>query len=28
VEKSFDEVVLWRTQDMIFAEQGKNCSLP
>ena len=28
VEKSFDEVVLWRTQDMIFAEQGKSCSLP
>ena len=27
-EKSFDEVVLWRTQDMIFAEQGKSCSLP
>ena len=28
VEKGFDEVVLWRTQDMIFAEQGKSCSLP
>jgi prepilin-type N-terminal cleavage/methylation domain-containing protein len=28
VEKSFDEVVLWRTQDMILAEQGKSCSLP
>jgi prepilin-type N-terminal cleavage/methylation domain-containing protein len=28
VEKSFDEVVLWRTQDMIFAEAGKSCSLP
>jgi len=28
VEKSFDEAVLWRTQDMIFAEQGKSCSLP
>ncbi len=28
VEMSFDEVVLWRTQDMIFAEQGKSCSLP
>jgi type II secretory pathway pseudopilin PulG len=27
-EKSFDEVVLWRTQDMIFAERGKSCSLP
>jgi type II secretory pathway pseudopilin PulG len=28
VEKSFDEVVLWRTQDMILAGQGKSCSLP
>jgi type II secretory pathway pseudopilin PulG len=28
VEMSFVEVVLWRTQDMIFAEQGKSCSLP
>jgi type II secretory pathway pseudopilin PulG len=28
IEKKFDEVVLWRTQDMIFAEQGKSCSLP
>ena len=28
VEKGFDEVVLWRTQDMIFAGQGKSCSLP
>ena len=28
MEKSFDEVILWRTQDMIFAEQGKSCSLP
>lgn len=28
IEKKFDGVVLWRTQDMIFAEQGKSCSLP
>jgi prepilin-type N-terminal cleavage/methylation domain-containing protein len=27
-EKAFDDTVLWRTQDMIFAEQGKSCSLP
>ncbi len=27
-ERDFDDVVLWRTQDMIFAEQGKSCSLP
>lgn len=27
-EKGFDEAVLWRTQDMIFAEAGKSCSLP
>ena len=27
-ERSFDDVVLWRTQDMIFAAQGKSCSLP
>jgi prepilin-type N-terminal cleavage/methylation domain-containing protein len=27
-EKNFDEVVVWRTQDMIFAGQGKSCSLP
>lgn len=27
-ERKFDDVVLWRTQDMIFAGQGKSCSLP
>jgi prepilin-type N-terminal cleavage/methylation domain-containing protein len=27
-EKSFDDIVLWRSQDMIFASQGKSCSLP
>jgi hypothetical protein len=27
-EKSFDDIVLWRSQDMIFAGQGKSCSLP
>ena len=27
-ERSFDDIVLWRTQDMIFAGQGKSCSLP
>lgn len=27
-EKSFDDTVLWRTQDMIFAEQQGSCSLP
>jgi len=27
-EMGFDNIVLWRTQDMIFAEQGKSCSLP
>jgi prepilin-type N-terminal cleavage/methylation domain-containing protein len=27
-EKTFDDIVLWRTQDMIFAGQGKSCSLP
>jgi len=28
MEKSFDELLVWRTQDMVFAEQGKSCSLP
>lgn len=28
VEKSFDDTILWRTQDLILAEQGKSCSLP
>ena len=28
MEMGFDEIVLWRTQDMIFAEQGRSCSLP
>ncbi len=27
-EIGFDDSVLWRTQDMIFAEQGKSCALP
>jgi prepilin-type N-terminal cleavage/methylation domain-containing protein len=27
-EKSFDDTVLWRTQDMIFAAQKGSCSLP
>ena len=27
-EKSFDDTVLWRTQDMIFAAQNGSCSLP
>jgi prepilin-type N-terminal cleavage/methylation domain-containing protein len=27
-EKAFDDIVLWRTQDMIFTSQGKSCSLP
>jgi prepilin-type N-terminal cleavage/methylation domain-containing protein len=27
-EMGFDNIVLWRTQDMVFAEQGKSCSLP
>ena len=27
-EKSFDDIVLWRSQDMIFASQGNSCSLP
>ena len=27
-EKSFDDTVVWRTQDMIFASQGGSCSLP
>lgn len=27
-EKNFDDVVLWRTQDVIFAEQGQSCSVP
>jgi type II secretory pathway pseudopilin PulG len=27
-EKTFDDLVLWRSQDMIFASQGKSCSLP
>jgi prepilin-type N-terminal cleavage/methylation domain-containing protein len=27
-EKSFDDIVIWRTQDMILAGQGKSCSLP
>jgi prepilin-type N-terminal cleavage/methylation domain-containing protein len=28
VEKSFDDTVLWRTQDMIFAAEKGSCSLP
>jgi len=28
VEMKFDDVVVWRTQDMMFATQGKSCSLP
>ena len=28
IEKKFDETLVWRTQDMIFAEAGKSCSLP
>jgi prepilin-type N-terminal cleavage/methylation domain-containing protein len=27
-ERGFDDIVLWRSQDMIFASQGKSCSLP
>jgi len=27
-DRSYDDIVLWRTQDMIFAGQGKSCSLP
>jgi prepilin-type N-terminal cleavage/methylation domain-containing protein len=27
-EKGFDDVVLWRTQDIIFAEQGETCAGP
>ena len=27
-EKSFDNTVLWRTQDMILASQNLSCSLP
>jgi type II secretory pathway pseudopilin PulG len=27
-EKSFDDIVIWRSQDMILAAQGKSCSLP
>ena len=27
-EKSFDDTVVWRTQDMIFAAQNGSCSLP
>jgi prepilin-type N-terminal cleavage/methylation domain-containing protein len=27
-EKTFDDTVLWRTQDMIFAAQNGSCSLP
>ena len=27
-EKSFDDIVLWRSQDMILASQGKSCALP
>lgn len=27
-ERDFDDVVLWRTQNMIFDLQGKSCSLP
>jgi type II secretory pathway pseudopilin PulG len=27
-EKTFDDVVLWRTQDMIFESQSQSCSLP
>lgn len=27
-EMTFDDMVLWRTQDMIFAGQGKSCSIP
>jgi prepilin-type N-terminal cleavage/methylation domain-containing protein len=27
-ERSFDDIVLWRTQDMILASVGKSCSLP
>lgn len=27
-EMYFDDVVLWRTQDLILAAQGKSCSLP
>ena len=26
--KEIDDIVLWRTQDMIFAQQGKSCSMP
>jgi hypothetical protein len=27
-EMNYDDVVVWRTQDMMFASQGKSCSLP
>lgn len=27
-EMKFDDIMLWRTQDGIFAEQGKSCALP
>jgi hypothetical protein len=27
-EKTFDDYVLWETQDMIFASQGKTCASP
>jgi prepilin-type N-terminal cleavage/methylation domain-containing protein len=27
-EMSFDDIVIWRSQDMILAGQGKSCSLP
>lgn len=27
-EMTFDDIVLWRTQDMIFAERGGSCALP
>jgi hypothetical protein len=27
-EKTFDDLTLWRSQDMIFAGQGRSCALP
>lgn len=27
-ERTYDDFVLWRTQDMIFASQGKTCAAP
>ncbi len=28
LQQGFDDIVLWRTQDLIFAEQGQTCAIP